>query len=375
MKAEKKMETKMHEIPIKEIFRYDKRQKKCQGYIDNDENGVYGMEGKLNIRPEYQREFVYEPKLQNAVIDSIQEEWPLGLLYFVEHKDGALEILDGQQRLISIGQYISGNFSVEGKYFHNLEENQQDQILNYKLLVSFCKGPPSEIIELFQRINTVGKKLSAQEGRNAIYHGPWLSSARRYFSKNGCLAYQIANNLLKGNCIRQDYLETVIKWISGGNIEGYMAKHQHDIDAKPLRKYFEDVIEWVKWIFSNYSPEMKGVPFGPLYNTYKDNKYDLNKIEKEIGNLMQDKDVTKKSGIYSYIFTRDETQLNIRTFDDNDKREVYEQQKGECKLCGDYFEIEDMEADHIDPWSKGGKTTIDNCQMLCLHCNRTKGSK
>lgn len=371
------MKIKLHEIPIQDIVEYSKYRGKCQGYIDNGENGVYGMGGKLNIRPEYQREFIYKDKQRNAVVHSIQNYFPLNVLYWVENKDGSYEVLDGQQRLISIGQYVSGDFSIGDMFFHNLKEDQQNQILNYKLMIYFCEGADSEKLDWFQTINIAGEKLSDQELRNAIYHGPWVSSARRYFSKDGCPAYKIASKFLKGKTLRQDYLETIIKWYSRGDIEGYMSKHQHDDDAKPLWKYFVNVVSWVEKLFpkKNYRKEMKGTPFGLLYNIYSDTKYDPNEIEEEIINLMRDEDVTKKSGIYQYIFTREEKHLSIRAFSEKDRREVYEQQKGKCKFCGKWFEIDNMEADHITPWSKGGKTISNNCQMLCLQCNRTKSSK
>lgn len=373
------MKIELHEISIQEIVQCNKHLPipKCQGYIDKEEEGVYGMAGRLNIRPEYQREFIYGDKLRNAVIYSIQKGWTLNLLQFVENKDGTLEVLDGQQRLISIGQYVSGKFSIEGMSFHNLREDQQDQILNYELLVCFCKGTESEILEWFKIVNIAGKKLSDQEGRNAIYNGPWVSDARRYFSKRGCSAYKIANRLLKGSTIRQDYLETAIKWINHGDIEEYMSKHQHDDNAEPLWKYFNDIIEWTKKLFpeKNYRKKMKGVPFGPLYNKYSNKEYAPNEIEEEVSSLMQNRDVTKKSGIYEYIFDRDENHLSIRVFPDEDKIEAYELQGGECAICREHFEIDEMDADHITPWSKGGKTVPDNCQVLCRHCNQIKSSK
>jgi len=242
-------------------------------------------------------------------------------------------------------------------------------------MVYFCEGSDSEKLEWFQTINIVGKKLTDQEIKNAIYAGPWVSDAKRYFSRSGCAAYQMAGDLLKGSAIRQDYLETAIKWISNNNIEVYMSEKQHTENAEELWDYFVRVIEWAKSLFIEYRKEMKGLPFGLLYNDFKNNKYDPNKIEEEVSQLMQDDDVTKKSGIYLYIFTGDEKYLNIRTFTDNQKREAYEKQQGICIHCGEHFELDGMEADHITPWSKGGKTTSENCQMLCLDCNRRKSDK
>jgi hypothetical protein len=374
------MKIELHETPIQEIVKYSKHLKECQGYIDKEEEGVYGMNGRLNIRPIYQREFIYKDKQRNAVIETIRNGFPLNVLYWVENKDGGYEVLDGQQRLISIGQYVKGDFSIKwpelgNLYFHNLTEDQRDQILNYKLMVYFCEGTDSEKLDWFRIINIAGEKLEEQELRNAVFAGPWVSNAKRYFSRNGCPAYQLAADLLKGHVIRQDYLETAIEWISKGNIEAYMAERQHEEDAKELWGYFESVIEWTQKIFPKYRKEMKGVPFGLLFNEYKGKEYDSDKIEEEVSRLMQDEDVTKKPGIYSYIFTRDERSLNIRTFSDNQKREVYEKQKGICIHCKKHFEIEEMEGDHITPWSEGGKTESSNCQMLCIDCNRRKGAQ
>jgi len=374
------MKIELNEIPIQDIVKYSKHLKECQGYIDKEEEGVYGMEGRLNIRPIYQREFIYKDKQRDAVINTIRNNFPLNVLYWVENKDGSYEVLDGQQRLISIGQYVSGAFSIEwadsgNLYFHNLSEDLQDKILNYKLMVYFCEGTDSEKLDWFRIINIAGEKLADQELRNAIFAGPWLSDAKRYFSRNNCAAHQIAGELLEGHANRQKYLETAIKWISDSNIEAYMAERQHTENAKELWDYFVKVVSWTKKLFSKYRKEMKGVDFGLLYNDYKDKEYDPNKIEEEVSELMLDEDVTKKSGIYLYIFIRDEKYLSIRTFTDNQKREAYEKQQGVCIHCGKQFSLDEMDADHITPWSKGGKTTSENCQMLCLQCNRIKGAK
>ena len=214
-----------------------------------------------------------------------------------------------------------------------------------------------------------------QEIRNAVYTGPWLSDAKLKFSKSNCAAYLLANDggqLVSGSPIRQDYLETTLSWINNEKIEDYMAKHQHDENAEELWQYFQDAIAWVRKIFINYRREMSNVPWGKLYNDFKEAKFDVNKLEVEISKLMQDEDVTKKSGIYEYVLTRNEKYLNIREFTDKQKRETYEKQKGVCKHCKKHFNIEEMEADHITPWHEGGKTISKNCQMLCKNCNRTK---
>ena len=360
------MKIQLNEIAIREV---------SNGYLNSDEEGVVGYDGKLNIRPKYQREFVYKDQQRDSVIETVQKSFPLNVMYWVKNEDGAFEVLDGQQRTISFCEYIDGKSSLNNLYFHNLTDTEKEQILNYKLMVYFCEGTDKEKLDWFKIINIAGEKLMDQELRNAIYTGTWLTDAKRHFSKSGCPAYSIASDYLKGSAIRQDYLETAIGWISKGNIEQYMAENQHKPNANELWLYFQSVINWIKAVFSNYRKEMKSVPFGILYNEFKDNEFDAKKLEKEIIKLMQDEDVTKKSGIYEYVLTRNEKFLNIRTFTEKQKREAYEKQKGVCKKCKEEFEIEEMEADHIKPWHEGGKTIFENCQMLCKQCNRTKSGK
>lgn len=345
------------------------------GYKDSAEEGVVAYSGKLDIRPKYQREFVYKEKQRNAVIETIKNSFPLNVMYWMIRDDGGYEVLDGQQRTISIGQYVTGDFSLNDRFFHNLTKEEQDKILDYELMVYLCEGTDRERIDWFTVINTYGEKVNEQEIRNAVYTGPWLSDAKLKFSKSNCAAYLLANDggqLVSGSPIRQDYLETALSWINDGKIEYYMAKHQHAKNADDLWDYFQDVIAWVRLVFPNYRREMSNVPWGVLYNQFKGKKFDSKKLEKEISELMQDEDVTKKSGIYEYVLTRNEKFLNIRAFTDKMKREAYEKQKGICKKCKKHFEIEEMEADHIKPWHDGGKTISENCQMLCKQDNRTK---
>ena len=360
------MKIQLNEITIREV---------SNGYLNSDEEGVVGYGEKLNIRPKYQREFVYKDKQRDAVIETIKKNFPLNVMYWVKNEDGFFEVLDGQQRTISFCEYIAGTFSLNNLYFHNLTDVEKNQILDYKLMIYFCEGNDKEKLDWFKIINIAGEKLTDQELRNAIYTGTWLIDAKRYFSKSGCPAHGMASDYLSGSAIRQDYLETVIRWISGDKIEDYMSKHQHEPNANELWLYFQNIINWVRVVFPNYRKEMKGVEFGPLYNEFKNEKIDSKKIEKEITELMQDEDVTKKSGIYPYVLTRQEKYLNIRSFTEKMKREAYEKQKGSCKKCKEHFEIEEMEADHIKPWHEGGKTTAENCQMLCKQDNRTKSGK
>ncbi|MBQ8774159.1 MAG: HNH endonuclease, partial [Muribaculaceae bacterium] len=218
-------------------------------------------------------------------------------------------------------------------------------------------------------------KLTKQEIRNAVYSGTWVTAAKRKFSKSNCVAYKLGQDYMSGNPIRQDYLEKVIHWISDGEIEKYMAIHQNDSNADKEWQYFQSVIAWVKILFPKYRREMKGVDWGCLYNKFKNNSYSTTELEEKVKHFMMDDDITAKKGIYEYLLSGDERKLNIRAFTDNMKREAYERQKGICPKCNKYFEIERMQGDHITPWCKGGKTIAENCQMLCVDCNRIKGGK
>ena len=357
------MKIELKEITVREL---------TDGYQDNEENGVVGYGGLLDIRPPYQREFIYKDKQRDAVIDTITKDFPLNVMYWAVREDENYEVIDGQQRTISISQFVEGDFAYKNRYFHNLQKDEQEQVLNYKLMVYLCSGTDSEKLEWFKTINIAGEKLTEQELRNAVYSGSWVADAKRYFSKNGCAAYGLGSDYLNGAPIRQDYLETTIKWISKDNIEKYMAEHQHEPNANDLWLYFQSIISWIKVVFPKYRREMKGINWGFLYNSFKDQKLNHKKIENEISNLMQDEDVTNKKGIYEYVLTRNERHLNIRAFSDNQKREAYERQKGICPVCTEHYEIEGMEGDHITPWHEGGKTSADNCQMLCKDDNRRK---
>ncbi len=362
------MKIELKEVKIRDLV---------ENYVNNDEEGVTGYNGKLNIRPKFQREFVYKDKQRDEVIRTVRKGFPLNVMYWVINEDGTFELLDGQQRTISICEYVCGAYSIDFQFFHNLEKDEQEQILDYPLMIYVCEGKDSEKLEWFKTINIAGEKLYDQELRNAIYTGEWLTDAKRHFSKTSCPAYKIASDYMNGSTIRQDYLQTAIEWICDVKmeIEDYMALHQHDSNANELWIYFMAVINWVKTIFPKYRKEMKGVEWGLLYNKYKDDKLDTKALEKEISRLMQDDDVTAKKGIYEYLLSGDEKHLNIRAFTQSMKRETYEKQEGICPICKKHFEIDEMEADHITPWCEGGKTNADNCQMLCRECNRRKSNK
>jgi len=360
----------LHRIPVRELV---------NGYVNSEEEGVTAYSGKLDIRPKYQREFVYNDTQRDAVIRTVRRAYPLNVMYWVKNgnasSDEFFEVLDGQQRSISICEYVNNNFPIDNKFYNNLTKDEQEKILSYELMVYFCEGTDSEKLEWFEVVNIAGAVLTKQELRNAVYTGPWLSDAKRYFSKTGCAAYQIGNKYLTGTAIRQEYLETAIDWINSGAINAYMSKHQHDPDALELWSYFQGVITWVQGKFPKYRKEMKGVDWGELYNRFKDKKVDPVALETEVSRLMMDDDVTNKRGIYAYVLDKDERHLNIRAFSEAMKRAAYERQGGICNMCGKPFAIEEMEGDHITPWSQGGKTDKDNCQMLCRACNREKGGK
>ena len=362
------MKIKLNEIPVREIV---------EGFKDDAENGVIGYDGKLDIRPAFQREFIYNEKERNAVIDTVNKGFPLNVMYWCKNDD-KFELLDGQQRTLSICQYVNGDFSFNQRYFNNLTQTEKDSILDYKLMIYICEGTDKEKLDWFKIINIAGEKLTDQELRNAMYTGTWLYDAKRHFSKTGCPAYQIGEKYMSGSTIRQDYLETALKWISnreGIEIEDYMAKNQHNEDSNELWMYYQNVLDWVKRLFPNYRKEMKGIEWGFLFNKYKDQVYNSDKLEQEIKRLMMEDDITKKSGIYSYLITGEEKFLNIKKYKKKKKREAYERQDGICPICKGHFEINEMEGDHITPWHEGGKTDIDNLQMLCKDCNRRKSGK
>ena len=365
------MKIELHEITIEEISRK---------YVDNAEEGVVGYDGKLNIRPKYQREFVYDEKKRNAVIDTIMKGFPLNVMYWVKNDDGTFEVLDGQQRTISFCQYFNNDFSVANKTFANLTETEKRQFLDYKVLVYFCEGNDKEKLDWFRIINIAGEKLTDQELRNATYTGAWLTHAKSIFSKSNCAAYLLAKHYVNGSAIRQDILETALSWISKGNIELYMSANQHSPNANELWTYFKNVIDWVTLTFPKYRKEMKGINWGVLYDNYHTQTFNTEQLENEIVRLMIDDDVTNKKGIYPYVLTKKLKYLNIRTFTESQRRQVYERQQGICPYCvkehrdKTHFEINEMEADHIIPWCDGGKTHIDNCQMLCKEHNGTKSS-
>ncbi|MCY4138174.1 MAG: HNH endonuclease [Rhodobacteraceae bacterium] len=350
-----------------------------EGYSDDGEGGVRGYGGKLDIRPPFQREFVYKDKQRDAVVETINKGFPLNVMYWALRQDGTYEVIDGQQRTISAAQYVKSDYSLDGRYFHNLQDDEQERILDYELQVYVCEGSASEKLAWFRIVNIAGERLTGQELRNAVYAGSWVSDAKRHFSRKGaaCPAYAIGSRYVNGKAERQEYLETAIEWIKdeGEAIEEYMAARQHDKTATALWSHFQAVINRVEAVFPYYRRQMKGVDWGGLYGKLKDESLDPEELEDDVARLMIDDDVTKKAGIYPYLLTGEERWLNIRAFSESMKQKAFEIQNGICGSCGKKFEISEMEADHIIPWCEGGKTIEENCQMLCKHCNRRKSNK
>lgn len=367
-----------------------------QGYQEDDTTSkVIAMGGKLDVRPEYQREYVYGEKERDAVINTVLNGFPLNIMYFVERTDGTYEVLDGQQRIISICRYATNKFSVKipsatGGFntvnYPNLFEEQIKAFNEYELKVYICEGTDKEKSDWFQIINIAGVELEKQEILNAVYHSKWLTDAKSVFSRRNCAAYKNYGKYLAGDCIRQKYLETAFIWAADSEgikgkdaVETFMQKHRLDDNADNLWKYFEDVFDWVKKIFGKkILPSMNGVKWGILYNEHKDDNLDPIQMEKDMNMLMEDPEVEKKSGIYEYLLSKrtvnDEKVLSLRQFSLEDRLTMYAQQQSKCAICKKAFDIKDMHADHVIPWSRGGKTKLDNGQMLCTTCNLKKSN-
>jgi hypothetical protein len=373
------MTIKQTEVTVREI---------TQGYINNDEQGVRGYNGLLDIRPPYQREFIYNEKEQMAVITTVLNGYPLNVMYWVKRSDDAecpYEVMDGQQRTLSLCEYVAGKFSHDFKNFFNQPADVQKKILDYKLTVYVCEGEASEKLEWFKTINIAGKALNEQEINNAIYAGPFVSDAKRHFSKSNCGAYRLGKDLVNGTPIRQDFLKKALEWMAehetrNGHrqtVIGYMAQHQHDPNANNLWSYFQTVLNWAKTNFEmkKFKKIMKGLDWAELYDKYGSEILDTEKLGRRISELIRDGEIQKQSGIIPYVLTGDERHLDLRSFPEDIKLAVWELQNHKCPLCGKEFDYEFMEGDHITPWREGGRTIVENCQMLCRECNRRKGAK
>lgn len=372
-----------------------------EGFVYNEYEGkgLFGWNGRLIIQPEYQRNYIYaDGKRDVAVIDSLLKGYPLGLLYFVKVGEDKYEILDGQQRVTSFGRYITNKFAIKDEhgmeqYFDGLAKDLQDKIYDSQLTIYICEGEESEIKEWFKTINIVGVPLNNQELLNAIYSGPFVTMAREEFSNSQNANIQKWGAYIKGDVNRQEYLATALNWVSKGNIDKYMSQHRFDTNITELKSYFNSVITWASTVFKDVKSDMRGLEWGRLYETYHNNSYDPNKVSEILCNLYADPQVQDTKGICEYILggCKDTKLLNIRVFDDNTKRVVYEKQTQEaklkeisnCPLCtlgndnnkNRIWELKEMDADHVTAWSKGGSTDIDNCQMLCQTHNRAKGNR
>ena len=359
-----------------------------QGYVNNEEQGVRGYNGLLDIRPPYQREFIYNDKEQQAVINTVLHGYPLNVMYWVKRSDDAecpYEVMDGQQRTLALCEYVAGKFSFEFKNFFNQPADIQKLILDYELTVYVCEGEHSEKLEWFKTINIAGKPLNEQEILNAIYAGPFVSDAKRHFSKSNCGAYKLGKDLVNGVPIRQEFLKRALEWMAdhekregkAQSAVGYMAQHQHDPNDNNLWTYFQNVLNWAITNFDmkKFKKIMKGLDWALYYDMYHDKTLDTVAMAMEISTLMRDSEIQKANGIIPYVLTGDERHLDLRAFPEDIKLAVWEQQGHICPLCGKEYDFEFMEGDHIKPWREGGRTVIENCQMLCRDCNRHKGAK
>jgi hypothetical protein len=380
------------EITVKEI---------CEGFVYNEleGKGLFGLAGKLTIQPEYQRNYIYaDGKRDVAVIDSVLKGYPIGLIYFNKVSDDDLEILDGQQRITSLGRFVTGKFAIKDadgmqQYFSGLPKDKQDKIFETKLLIYECEGTESEIKEWFKTINIAGVPLSNQELLNAIYSGPFVTLAKEEFSNSQNARVEKWGAYISGSVNRQDFLERALDWTSKGDIDNYTSRHRQDTNITELKNYFNSVIDWVSSIFTDVESEMRGLEWGRLYETYHKKSYDPKKVSAEVHKLYADPYVKSRKGVFEFILggLTDTKLLDVRVFDEATKKSVYAKQtevakkKGvsNCPHCAighdankeKIWSLSDMDADHVAAWSKGGATDVKNCQMLCKTHNRAKGNR
>lgn len=360
----------------------------ARGYINNEEQGVRGYGGQLDIRPPYQREFIYNENEQQAVISTVLKGYPLNVMYWVRRSEDAecpYEVMDGQQRTLSLCEYVDGKFAYDFKNFFNQPADIQKIILDYPLTIYLCEGEPSEKLEWFKTINIAGKPLNEQEINNAVYAGPFVTDAKRHFSKSNCGAYRLGKDLVNGTPIRQEFLKKALEWMAEHetregkpqSVVGYMAEHQHDPNANNLWTYFQNVLNWTITNFDlkKFKKIMKGLNWALYYDKYHSTTLDTADLASRISKLILDSDVQKQVGIIPYVLTGDERHLDLRGCPEDIKLAVWEKQHHICPSCQKEFDYEFMEGDHITPWREGGRTVIENCQMLCRECNRRKGGR
>lgn len=387
---------------IPKFFTFFTVKELCEGFVysESEQKGLFGLAGKLTIQPEYQRNYIYcenDSRAEAAVIDSVLKKYPLGVLYFNKKEDGTLEVLDGQQRITSLGRFLTGKFSIRynGRpcKIYSIPQDKQELIKDTKVLVYICEGTESEIKEWFEIINIGGIKLNEQEKLNAIYSGPFVSAARKEFSNKSDPRVQKWSNFITGAVERQEILQTALSWVSHGNIMDYMQEHRRDSDINELKSVFNDVIDWADRTFIEIRPQMKSIKWGMLYDKFHDKPYNPNEINEVVAKLMEDSQVTDKKGIFEYVLggCEEKRLLNVRVFDEKTKMKAYQRQTeyarkemiSNCPLCacGDspnktrIWALKEMDADHVKAWSKGGDSTERNCQMLCKTHNRAKGNR
>ncbi len=373
----------------------------CKGFVYNqfEGKGLFGLSGKLTIQPEYQRNYIYaDGKKDVAVIESLLKGYPLGLIYFTKVTEDKYEVLDGQQRITSFGRFVTGKFAIKNshgmeQYFSGLAENLKAKILETKLTIYICEGTESEIKEWFKTINIAGIPLNEQELSNAIHSGPFVTFAKEEFSNSQNANVQKWSAYISGSVLRQDYLRTALAWVSKGNIDAYMSLHRYDSNITELKSYFTSVIDWVSSVFPDVDSSMRGLDWGRLYETYHKQAYDPQVVGKKVSELLADDYVNDNKGVYEYVLggCSNPKLLNVRVFSEPTKKAVYTRQTtaakqrghSNCPLCAlgtdnnrtRIWKQNEMDADHVTAWSKGGLTDIANCQMLCKTHNRVKGNK
>lgn len=375
----------------------------CGGFVYNEleGKGLFGLSGKLTIQPEYQRNYIYASdggKKEIAVIESLLKGYPIGLIYFVKINDNEFEVLDGQQRITSFGRFVTGKFAMKDEngmeqYFSGLASDKRDKILKTTLTIYECEGTESEIKEWFETINITGVPLVPQELLNAIYSGPFVTLGKEEFSNSQNSNIQKWSSYIRGSAVRQAFFERALDWVSQGNIDDYMSFHRNDNNINELKIYFNSVIDWVSSVFTDVESEMCGLEWGRLYEQYHKKAYDPAKVSAQVQNLYSDPYVKNRKGIFEFILggSTDTKLLDVRVFMDATKILVYKDQtiKAEkrkvsnCSYCAighdtnkkKIWSLGDMEADHVSAWSKGGSTSIKNCEMLCKTHNRAKGNR
>lgn len=373
----------------------------CDGFLYNEleGKGLFGLSGKLTIQPEYQRNYIYaDGKRDVAVINSLLKGYPLGLIYFNKVADNNFEVLDGQQRITSFGRYVTNKFAITDdngmpQYFDGIAKDKQKRILETPMLIYVCEGEESEIKEWFRTINIAGVPLNEQEVNNAVFSGPFVTLAKEEFSNSQNANIQKWSAYVRGSANRQDFMERALDWVSKGNIVDYMSKHRYDTNISELKNYFNSVIDWASSVFEDVESEMCGLDWGRLYETYHKQPYNQKKVTEQVKLLYGDPYLKKRKGVFEYILggSEDTKLLEIRVFDEADKKSVYTKQTNKakekeisnCPLCAlgnnanknRIYSLKEMDADHVTAWSKGGKTDIKNCEMLCKTHNRAKGNK